>query len=168
MNYSYPHVLITLKYFAKNIAFLRGLKNISQAEMADRLNFKRTTWNGYESGTSKPYIDGLVLIADYFGVSEGDLLHVDLSKRGKYLNKSYGTKKQGKSEYSGDYEGEYSAKKYSENIHLSVVNEDNLSSSYTADSLAKEGSLLAVLQHKINELEVRLTLLEKSVKKPPQ
>lgn len=114
-----------MKYFSKNIAFLRGLKGISQAEIADRLDFKRTTWNGYEVGTSRPYIDGLVKIADYFGVTEADLLHTDLSKKGEYSTTLEIKKKQGKGEYKGEYEGEYSGKKYPKDVQ-SITAEEGL------------------------------------------
>jgi transcriptional regulator with XRE-family HTH domain len=113
-----------LKYLAKNINFLRGLKGISQAEIADRLGFKRTTWNGYESATSKPYIDGLVIIADYFDVSEADLLHTDLSRKGEYLTQKGSKKKSTKGEHGSGFQGEFEGKKYPKNDKLSVLNDD--------------------------------------------
>ena len=71
-----------LKYFAKNITFLRTQKGYTQEQIGHQLGIKRTTWNGYEKGTSQPYVDVLVEIAKYFGISEGDLLHVDLARKG--------------------------------------------------------------------------------------
>lgn len=113
-----------MKYFAKNIGFLRSLRNLSQAQTADRLGFKRTTWNGYENGTSKPYIDGLVIIANYFDISEADLLHTDLSK-GDYSKKVTDPKKKGKGDYEGYHEGDFSPKKYPKNEKLSIVAESD-------------------------------------------
>lgn len=40
---------------------------------------QRTTWNNYETGTSIPNLETLCTIAKYFGVTESDLLHEDLT-----------------------------------------------------------------------------------------
>jgi transcriptional regulator with XRE-family HTH domain len=75
-----------MEIFAKNAKFLRELYGLTQADMFAVLGVKRSTWNNYEIGLSKPFIDVLVRISKYFGVSETDLLHTDLSKLDKYKN----------------------------------------------------------------------------------
>lgn len=69
-----------MKYFSKNIRFLRQQAGLSQADIERKLEIKRSTWNNYESGLSKPYVEALIEIAKFFNVTEGDLLHLNLSK----------------------------------------------------------------------------------------
>lgn len=69
-----------MKYFSKNIRFLRQQAGLSQADIERKLEIKRSTWNNYESGLSKPYVEALIVIAKFFDVTEGDLLHLNLSK----------------------------------------------------------------------------------------
>jgi transcriptional regulator with XRE-family HTH domain len=69
-----------MKYFSKNIRFLRQQAGLSQADIERKLEIKRSTWNNYESGLSKPYVEALIVIAKFFDVAEGDLLHLNLSK----------------------------------------------------------------------------------------
>lgn len=66
--------------FSKNVKFLRIQKGCTQAQMADSIEFNRTTWNGYETGKSFPKFEDLVRIAEIFNISESDLIHADLSE----------------------------------------------------------------------------------------
>lgn len=68
-----------------NLKYLREKFGLKQAEMQAQLNIKRTTWLGYEKGTSQPVVKELVRIALFFGVNEADLLHKDLSKAGNLI-----------------------------------------------------------------------------------
>lgn len=70
-----------MKYFSRNIRFLRQQAGLTQADIERKLEIKRSTWNNYESGLSKPYVEVLIGIAKFFDVAEGDLLHLDLSKK---------------------------------------------------------------------------------------
>ncbi|MBR2724539.1 MAG: helix-turn-helix transcriptional regulator [Ruminococcus sp.] len=54
---------------AKNIAELRLLNNMTQAELAEKLNYSDKTISKWERGESSPDISVLVEIADIFGVS---------------------------------------------------------------------------------------------------
>ncbi len=67
-------------YFNQNIVFLRKKRKLKQYELADRIGFNRTTWNGYEVGKSFPKFEDLVKISEFFNIPEGDLIHTDLSK----------------------------------------------------------------------------------------
>lgn len=66
-------------FFGKNLQYLRKLKGLNQGEMLDIIGIKRTTWGGYENGTSFPKFDDLLKIAEYFDISETDLIRKDLS-----------------------------------------------------------------------------------------
>lgn len=54
---------------AKNIAELRLLNNMTQLELADKLNYSDKTVSKWERGESTPDIAVLVQIADLFGVT---------------------------------------------------------------------------------------------------
>jgi transcriptional regulator with XRE-family HTH domain len=69
-----------LKYLAKNLKWLRERRGIKQSEIEAYIGFKSTTWNNYEKGVSKPGLDDLVKMSKYFGVTETQLLHKDVSK----------------------------------------------------------------------------------------
>ena len=69
-----------MKLFNTNCKVLRKLKGVSQAVIADSLGIDRSTWTGYETGSSQPKLAGVYEIAEYFNVSIGDLLENDLSK----------------------------------------------------------------------------------------
>lgn len=68
-----------MNYFAKNIKLLRKQKGLTQAQILNFVGFKQSTWNGYETGNSQPYMDGLIKISDYFNVPLSDLIEKDLS-----------------------------------------------------------------------------------------
>ena len=69
-----------MKYLAKNLKWLREKRGIKQSEIGAYIGFKSTTWNNYEKGVSKPGLDDLVKMSKYFGVTETQLLHKDVSK----------------------------------------------------------------------------------------
>lgn len=79
-----------MKYFSKNVRFLREQAGLKQLDFEKLLNIKRTTWNNYESGLSKPSLEAFVSIAEYFDVSESDILHVDISKNFPAVKKNVG------------------------------------------------------------------------------
>ncbi len=54
---------------ARNIAELRLLNNMTQAELGEKLNYSDKTISKWERGESSPDISVLVEIADIFGVS---------------------------------------------------------------------------------------------------
>ena len=67
-----------MKYFPKNLQYLRGKLNLNQGEMSDSIGFKRSTWNGYENSKSVPNLSDFIKICEYFDISESDLIHSDL------------------------------------------------------------------------------------------
>lgn len=53
---------------------LRKKSKLTQAALSARLKIARTTYSGYELGTSEPDNDTLEKIADYYGVTTDHLL----------------------------------------------------------------------------------------------
>lgn len=70
-----------MKYLAGNLKWLREQRGLRQSNIPGSVGFKSSTWNNYERGVSKPGLDDLIKISKYFGVSETELLHVDLSEK---------------------------------------------------------------------------------------
>ena len=68
-----------MNYFASNIKFLRKRKGLQQAEICSLIEFKQSTWSGYESNFSKPNFKDLLKIIEFFEVSASELLEMDLS-----------------------------------------------------------------------------------------
>lgn len=69
-----------MKYFALNIKTLRESLNKKQIDLEADLGFKSGVISNYERGKSKPSVDNLYRISNYFKVSIDDLLKTDLSK----------------------------------------------------------------------------------------
>ena len=67
-------------YFDSNIKFLRSRKKLTQDQLSNILDIKRSTLNNYENGISGPSIQSLVILSDYFHVAIDTLLRVDLAK----------------------------------------------------------------------------------------
>ena len=84
-----------MQNFAKNLKLLREKKGFSQSQMLAELDIKRTTWNGYETGSSQPYLDIAYKIAEYFGVGLSDLTQKDLEHDVQLNDKINHPKKRG-------------------------------------------------------------------------
>lgn len=69
-----------MSLFSANLKHLRLGSGKKSSELLDTIGFKQSQWNNYENDVSKPRFDDLVKIAKYFGVSESDLIHSDLTK----------------------------------------------------------------------------------------
>ncbi len=78
--------------FINKLNELRILNEISQTEMASKLNISRQTYNNYERGTREPSFETLTSIASIFNVSTDYLLGYSSSANAenniKYLDKS--------------------------------------------------------------------------------
>ena len=61
--------------FAENLMELRKLHNMSQEELAEKINVSRQTLSKYETGESLPDIEKCLAIAKIFGVSVDDLIN---------------------------------------------------------------------------------------------
>lgn len=60
--------------FGKRLAELRKQKNMSQYELAEKLNFSRGKLANYEQGTREPDYETLKFLANFFDVSIDYLL----------------------------------------------------------------------------------------------
>lgn len=67
---------------SNNLKYLRKSNNYTQADMAQILKIGRSTLIGYELGEKRPSYEGLLNLAEFFGVTVDDLLKKDLSKEG--------------------------------------------------------------------------------------
>ncbi len=66
-----------LNFFSSNLKILREKKGLNQSQILD---FKRTQWTNYENGISYPKFIDLIRIANFFDITETDLIHYDLNK----------------------------------------------------------------------------------------
>lgn len=68
--------------FKDNLISLRKLNNLSQEELAEKLNISRQTLSKYETGESLPDIEKCKTIAEIFGVSLDDLVNYESEEPG--------------------------------------------------------------------------------------
>lgn len=59
---------------AEKLRILRTLEGISQQKIADSIHVNRSTYSYYELGESKPPLDALYALAEYFEVNIGYLI----------------------------------------------------------------------------------------------
>ena len=68
-------------YLKENIKFLRKQRSMTQGELADLLNSKRSLIGSYEEGRGVPKLPVIRRMAEIFEVSLDSLLAVDISKK---------------------------------------------------------------------------------------
>lgn len=108
------------------MAFLRESKDLKLSQMQAALGFKRQTWSGYENGGSQPALKDFIKISEFFGISEHDLLHVDLEaeyQNGNLILKTGGAENIKKGNLKGNGTGNLKKKNYPENTHLTTAHE---------------------------------------------
>ncbi|HWS00418.1 MAG TPA: helix-turn-helix domain-containing protein [Prolixibacteraceae bacterium] len=66
-------------HLSTNIKFLRKRKRLTQQDLAEALNTKRSSINNYESGTTIPPVNVLIALSDLFHISVDTLLRINLS-----------------------------------------------------------------------------------------
>lgn len=67
-------------YFGQNIKFLRKRRGLTQEDVSNSLNLKRSTLNNYENLVAQPGMALLIAISDYYKVAIDTLIRVDLPK----------------------------------------------------------------------------------------
>lgn len=67
-------------YLKENMKFLRKQKGMTQGDLADKLDVKRSLIGSYEEGRGVPKLTVIRQMAELFGVSLDELLSCDLSK----------------------------------------------------------------------------------------
>ena len=60
--------------FKENLVFLRKSLNLSQEELAEKINVTRQAISKWENGQSTPDMDTILLLCDYFNVTADQLL----------------------------------------------------------------------------------------------
>ena len=63
--------------FKERLKELREEKSMGQAEIAEALNLPRATYANWEQGRREPDIDGIIMLAQFFAVTVGQLLGVE-------------------------------------------------------------------------------------------
>lgn len=156
--------------FSSNIKALRKAKGLTQEQIADSIGIPRTTWSSYEIGASEPSIDGIIRIANFFGVDPGSILSADASlmdKPGEHENaspnasQSASPKRKNRGELQDnedriEYDGK-SEKTYKEDL----INTLKKLVETQDDTISILKSKLSEAQQKIKEMEA-----EKAKKKP--
>ena len=66
-----------MSILGERIRVLRLKRGITQVQLADALNLKRSAIGNYERGIREPDLDTLEAMADFFDVSMGDILGRD-------------------------------------------------------------------------------------------
>lgn len=80
-------------YFAKNVKYLRSLRNMTQADLAAYFECTPPTVTRWEIGVSYPRFAELVQLRQYFDVDLERLVFTDLTQDGSLVNemrKNYG------------------------------------------------------------------------------
>ncbi|MGB4127391.1 MAG: helix-turn-helix transcriptional regulator [Bacilli bacterium] len=62
------------KVIANNLIFLRRKHNLTQQELAEKINYSDNAVSRWERGEATPSVETLALIADYFALNVADLL----------------------------------------------------------------------------------------------
>lgn len=75
--------------FKKNLTTLRRAKNLSQEQLAEKLDVSRQSVGKWESGEAYPEMKMLLQICDFFGVNLEDLVHGDVSTPDSNLRRQY-------------------------------------------------------------------------------
>lgn len=73
---------------AKNLKFLRGNAQMTQADLAEKLGLQRTMISAYEDGRSEPKLNTLGVIAELFQTSIDELLYHDIQDLGRKIQPS--------------------------------------------------------------------------------
>jgi len=68
-------------YLKENMKYLRKMNGLTQGELAEKLDLKRSLIGSYEEGRGVPKLSVIKQMAELFGVSMDDLLGEELSKR---------------------------------------------------------------------------------------
>lgn len=67
-------------YLGSNIRHLRTKQNLTLEELGALIGKSKETINGYEKGRSFPAFEGLLVIANHFGVGLDEIVYQDLTK----------------------------------------------------------------------------------------
>ncbi len=140
-----------MNFLSRNLVFLRTKHNMSQLELANRLNKRQTAVSSWEKEASRPNVDDLLVLTDIFGITLSELVEVNLSQA-KAQTHQPSTNRTGKSKKIGD-------EKETEDEKEILYKELNKSLQKIIDSHAKNIDLLEKLLH---AKEIEIAQLKKS------
>jgi len=66
-------------YLSSNLKSLRKNRKMSQEDVAQKLQFTRSSYSGYENGVAEPSVENLVKLSNYFKIPLDDMIKKDLS-----------------------------------------------------------------------------------------
>lgn len=92
--------------FKENLKKLRKEKNISQEQLAEKLNISRQAISKWESGKAYPDIDNLILLRDIFNVSLDELMVNEKADKEKSINQEEYVSSDNKDSYDEEDEDE--------------------------------------------------------------
>ncbi|WP_414632829.1 helix-turn-helix domain-containing protein [Clostridium sp. UBA5712] len=92
--------------FKENLKKLRKEKNISQEQLAEKLNISRQAISKWESGKAYPDIDNLILLRDIFNVSLDELIVNEKADKEKSINQEEYVSSDNKDSYDEEDEDE--------------------------------------------------------------
>lgn len=67
-----------MSFLASNLKFLRGQKELTQAQLAEKLGLNRSAIGAYEEGRADPRVKTLINICHYFNVTPDQMLNANL------------------------------------------------------------------------------------------
>jgi len=97
--------VITLN-FKENLKKLRKEKNISQEQLAEKLNISRQAISKWKSGKAYPDMDNLILLRDIFNVSLDELIVNEKADKEKSINQEEYVSSDNKDSYDEEDEDE--------------------------------------------------------------
>lgn len=68
-----------MHYLASNLKYLRKKKNLTQAQLAEKVGLKRPIVGAYEEGRSEPKLTTIIHLAHFFQVNVDAMISADLS-----------------------------------------------------------------------------------------
>lgn len=71
-------------HLAANLKYLRAARKLSQEQMADRLEVKRSSYSGYETGVSEPNLETLQRMQAIHNVGLDVLISAPLHEAGDF------------------------------------------------------------------------------------
>ncbi len=151
-----------VSYFKENIKLLRIKKGLKQNEMLTAIGIKQSTWNGYETGNSTPYLSVAIEISKYFDISIGDLIEKDLSVylgEGNNFNNLEETKSHVKRNKIGNKIGNNLVKYKAENIDLTKAAEECKQCVYKDSTIKIQAETISALRGQVDSLKLNVDML---------
>lgn len=146
-----------MNFIASNLKFLRESKKLSQSDMQDSIGFAQTTWNNYEKEVSKPKLNDLIIISNYFDTTVDEILKTDLSK-GKVIGNESDAKNRQKGKLKGKPLGKVTHQYQQKEAEASQLNDPGSSYGKGCSECASKDLTIKSLQDHIETLKSTIAL----------